>query len=64
MTAQGQQARTTFDKIAIGQRFYDPISAEFFVKRTDTTAAMVTGIGDGSVPDDFEPDDVVRIDTA
>lgn len=64
MTAQGKQVRTTFDKVAIGQRFYDPISAEFFVKRTDTTAAMVTGIGDGSVPDDFEPDDVVRIEEA
>jgi len=43
-------------------RFYDPISDEYFVKQSDTLAAMVTGTGDGTVPDEFEPDDVVGID--
>lgn len=62
MTARGTQHRTKFSEVAIGQRFYDPISAEYFVKQSDTTAAMVTGIGDGTVPDEFEPDDVVRIE--
>ena len=54
--------RFKFSDLAIGQRFYDPISAEYFVKQSDTMAAMVTGIGDGTVPDEFEPDDVVGID--
>jgi len=62
MSTRGTQHRTKFSEVAIGQRFYDPISAEFFVKQSETTAAMVTGIGDGTVPDDFEPDDVVRIE--
>jgi len=51
-----------FSDIAIGQRFYDPISKEYFVKQSDTMAAMVTGIGDGTVPDEFEPDDIVGVD--
>lgn len=55
------QHRTNFSDVAIGQKFYDPISAEYFIKQTATTAAMVTGIGDGTVPDEFEPDDVVRV---
>lgn len=46
----------------IGQRFYDPISQEYFVKLGESMAAMVTGIGDGTVPDEFEADDVVGID--
>jgi len=54
--------RTKFSDVAIGQRFYDPISEEYFVKQSDTLAAMVTGIGDGTVPDEFEADDVVGID--
>jgi hypothetical protein len=54
--------RINFSDVAVGQRFYDPISQEYFVKQSVTTAAMVTGIGDGTVPDDFEPDDVVGID--
>jgi hypothetical protein len=62
MSGQGTQHRTDFSQVAIGQRFYDPVSAEYFVKRTATTAAMVTGIGDGTVADEFEPDDVVRIE--
>lgn len=62
MTTRSTQHRTHFSELAIGQRFYDPISAEYFVKQTETTAAMVTGIGDGTVADEFEPDDVVRIE--
>ena len=51
-----------FRDVALGQRFYDPISAEYFVKQSDTMAAMVTGAGDGTVPDEFEDDDIVGID--
>jgi hypothetical protein len=51
-----------FSQVPVGQKFYDPISAEYFIKQTDTTAVMVTGIGDGTVADEFEPDDVVRIE--
>ena len=54
--------RVKFSDVQIGERFYDPISAEYFVKQTETLAAMVTGIGDGSIPDEFEPDDIVGID--
>jgi hypothetical protein len=32
------------------------------VKCSETMAAMVTGIGDGTVPDEFEADDIVGID--
>ena len=59
MTAQPSRYRITFSEVAVGQRFYDPISEEFFVKRSADLAAMVTGPGDGSVPDEFEADDVV-----
>ena len=62
MTAHPTRHRIEFGDVAIGQRFYDPISAEYFVKQSATLAAMVTGIGDGTVPDEFEPDDVVGID--
>jgi hypothetical protein len=62
MTHSPARHRTTFSDVAIGQRFYDPISEEYFVKQSATLAAMVTGIGDGTVPDEFEPDDVVGID--
>ena len=41
---------------------FDPISAEYFVKLSEGMAAMVTGIGDGTVPDEFEADDVVGIE--
>jgi hypothetical protein len=54
--------RLKFSEVALGQRFFDPISAEYFVKLSETMAAMVTGIGDGTVPDEFEADDVVGID--
>jgi hypothetical protein len=48
----------------VGQRFYDPISAEYFVKQDATMAAMVTGPGDGTVADEFEVDDVVGVEQA
>jgi len=54
--------RIKFSEVALGQRFYDPISAEYFVKQSESMAAMVTGMGDGTVPDEFEADDVVGID--
>lgn len=62
MSHQGTQRRAHFSEVDIGQRFYDLISAEYFVKQTADTAIMVTGIGDGVTADEFEPDDVVRID--
>ena len=54
--------RITFREVAIGQRFFDPISHEYFVKQTESLAAMVTGKGDGTIPDEFEADDVVGVD--
>jgi len=63
MSTPPKRQRILFREVAIGQRFYDPISAEYFVKQSETLAAMVTGIGDGTIPDEFEPDDVVGIDT-
>ena len=54
--------RVKFSEIAIGERFYDPISHEYFVKQTETLAAMVSGQGDGTIPDEFEPDDIVGLD--
>lgn len=62
MTTHTVRQRLRFSDVAIGQRFFDPISAEYFVKQSPTTAAMVTGIGDGTIPDEFEADDVVGID--
>lgn len=62
MTTTPARQRITFRELAIGQRFYDPISAEYFVKQSEDLAAMVTGIGDGTIPDEFEADDVVGID--
>jgi hypothetical protein len=32
------------------------------VKQSETLAAMVTGMGDGTVSDEFELDDIVGID--
>jgi hypothetical protein len=54
--------RIKFSDVQIGQRFYDPISAEYFVKQDATMAAMVTGAGDGTVADEFELDDVVGVE--
>lgn len=62
MTTHPTRHRINFGDVALGQRFYDPISQEYFVKQSDSMAAMVTGIGDGTVPDEFEADDVVGID--
>ena len=62
MTSHPIRHRIKFGEVAFGQRFYDPISAEYFVKQSDSMAAMVTGIGDGTVPDEFEADDIVGID--
>jgi len=62
MTSLPKRHRIRFSDVAIGQRFYDPISAEYFVKQSDTMAAMVTGLGDGTIPDEFEADDIVGID--
>ncbi len=63
MNTQAKQRRLHFSDVEVGQRFFDLISAEYFVKQSDTTAVMVTGIGDGKTADEFEPDDVVRIDS-
>lgn len=54
--------RIKFSEVAIGQRFYDPVSDEYFTKQSDTLAAMISGMGDGTIPDEFEPDDVVGVD--
>ena len=62
MSQQPARRRIKFSDVAIGERFYDPISAEYFVKQSETLAAMVTGIGDGTIPDEFEPGDIVGID--
>lgn len=62
MTIKPTRQRIKFKELSVGQRFYDPISAEYFVKQSDELAAMVTGIGDGTVPDEFEADDVVGVD--
>ena len=62
MTTHPARRRIKFSDVTIGERFYDPISAEYFVKQSDTLAAMVTGIGDGTVADEFEPDDIVGLD--
>ncbi|MCF8199287.1 MAG: hypothetical protein K9J42_11010 [Sulfuritalea sp.] len=62
MTSAPTFSRIKFGDLEIGQRFYDPISAEYFVKQSDTMAAMVTGMGDGTVPDEFEAEDIVGIE--
>lgn len=62
MTTPPRRRRVKFSDVAVGERFYDPVSQEYFVKQTENLAAMVTGIGDGKVPDEFEPDDIVGID--
>lgn len=61
MTTNSKLLRVKFRDIALGQSFYDPISAEYFVKRSATLAAMISGIGDGTIPDEFDEDDVVGI---
>jgi hypothetical protein len=62
MTTPPPRRRVKFSDVAVGERFYDPVSQEYFVKQTENLAVMVTGIGDGKVPDEFERDDIVGID--
>ncbi len=62
MSNQRTQRRVHFSEVKVGQRFFDLISAEYFIKQSDVFAVMVTGIGDGVTADEFEPDDVVRIE--
>ena len=62
MATPPPRRRIMFSDVALGERFYDPVSDEYFVKQSESLAAMVTGIGDGTVPDEFEADDVVGID--
>lgn len=62
MSSSPTQRRVHFSEVEIGQKFFDLISAEYFVKQSDDTAVMVSGIGDGVTADEFEPDDVVRIE--
>jgi hypothetical protein len=53
--------RIHFRDVAVGQSFYDPVSAEYFVKRSEVHAAMISGIGDGTMADEFEADDIVGV---
>lgn len=62
MSTQRTQRRAHFSDVKVGERFYDLISAEYFIKQSEVSAIMVTGIGDGVTADEFEPDDVVRIE--
>lgn len=62
MTDHPSRFRIRFCDVSVGQRFYDPISEEYFVKKSSSMAAMVTGPGDGTVPDEFEAEDIVGID--
>jgi len=41
MTSFPSRYRVHFSEVAVGQRFYDPISEEYFVKQSATMAAMV-----------------------
>ena len=62
MPTHPARRRIKFSDVAIGERFYDPISAEYFVKQSERLAAMISGMSDGTIPDEFEPDDIVGID--
>ncbi|HEX2825963.1 MAG TPA: hypothetical protein VHP37_06430 [Burkholderiales bacterium] len=62
MATSPTRRRIKFSDVVVGERFYDPISQEYFVKQSESLAAMVTGIGDGTVADEFEPDDIVGVD--
>ncbi|MBK9521397.1 MAG: hypothetical protein IPO13_07230 [Rhodocyclaceae bacterium] len=62
MTNKPNLQRIRFSDVAQGQRFFDPVSAEYFIKQSESLAAMVTGIGDGTIPDEFESDDIVGIE--
>jgi hypothetical protein len=62
MSLKDSLQRIKFGDLSVGQRFYDPISAEYFIKQSAELAAMVTGMGDGTIPDEFEANDIVGID--
>jgi hypothetical protein len=62
MATSPARRRMKFSDVAVGERFYDPISDEYFVKQSESLAAMVTGIGDGTVADEFDADDLVGVD--
>ena len=62
MATPPPRRRIKFADVALGQRFYDPISAEYFVKESETLATMVTGGGYGTGPDEFQADDIVGVD--
>lgn len=61
MTTKNKLHRIKFGELSLGQQFYDPISDEYFVKRGERLAAMVTGVGDGTIPDEFDADDIVGV---
>ena len=61
MANESKLLRVKFRDLAVGQSFYDPVSAEYFVKRAENLAAMISGMGDGTVPDEFDADDIVGI---
>lgn len=50
--------KTTFGAMAIGTRFFDPVSGDDCVKTTERTAELVTGPFPGE--DTFLPDEVVE----
>ena len=64
MPIDAKLQRVRFADIGIGQTFYDPISDEYFVKRSELQAAMITGTADGSVLDEFDEDDPVGVGQA
>lgn len=49
-----------FSKVKKGQRFFDPYSGDFYVKKTTTYATAECG-GDG-VGDEFGDDEMVEVD--
>lgn len=63
MTRLASHRRAQFSELEIDQKFFDPISAEYFIKTSDSTASMLReGVGDRSKADEFEPDDVVAVE--
>lgn len=63
MTAPSTFRRACFSELETGRKFFDPISAEYFIKTSDSEASMVrSDVGDSSLTDEFEPDDVVRVE--
>jgi hypothetical protein len=60
MIDQSAVSRTRFSDVAVGQRFLDSLSGEYFVKQGPTVAVMATGIGDGV--DEFAAEEPVDLD--